>query len=414
MNLISRLNSGLGIIILVSMLIFCCALGSYAAYVAMIAALLGLIVAFNPAVMQQLLRENWLQMWLLAFALIAIAFAVTAASTKDALYAFDFTQLLLALPVAMIFTKMARTNAIQLISQLSLLGTAFTLAVALYAAYVLDMSRVSGLENSTIHFAYFALILGFLSLARFFQSDTPTPWIYLLGPIMGFWAALITGTRGAVLVLGAVSLILMIFFIKTIKIDWRLKLLLVLGAFAAAALTIYGAYMVGLGRAFVSLVGVAQAMQGDQIADASTAYRIEHLIGGWQAFADAPWFGHGWVNQLASALPYMSEFSQAGYAKENWAYLHNEALSLAVSAGALGIAAYVLIFAAPLVGILRSPRDSQFVARSYGILIVTGGMVAGGLSEVLFKYEMPKTFFVTIIVALLVFCRDRQPTDGAN
>jgi O-antigen ligase len=398
--------NALGYLILAALLVLSCGLGAYAAYGAMFAALIGFVVAFDLKKITYLLQQAWMQMWILAFVLISIAFVATAQTPQDVLYAFDFTQLLLALPAGLIFMSMSSHRGIELLALLSFLGTIAALLIALYGVYVLHAPRPSGIEISTIHFAYFSVILGFLSLTGLFIKNARMPLIYLLGPPMGFFAALMTGTRGAVLVLGAVLLVFIVCFIKAINMRWYYKALLIVGSIGAAALTIYGAYMIGLSRAFISLLGVAKTMQGGPIVDASTAYRMEHFSGGLKAFWDAPWIGHGWNNQLASALPYMNEFAQAGFQSENWAYLHNEALSLAVSAGALGIAAYTLIYAAPIIALVGISHDPQFIGRVYAILIITFGLFTGGMSDVLFKYELPKSFLFLLIPAFLFCCRD--------
>jgi O-antigen ligase len=412
----AKIIKWLGYLILAALLVLSCGLGAYAAYLAMFTALIGLVVAFDAQTVLWLLRKTWLQMWILAFFLIATAFAVTAQTTKDVLYAFDFTQLLLALAVSLIFVAMSRQEtpqhrAIYLLSLMSLAGTIVAFSIALYGACALRVSRPSGLEMSTIHFAYFSIILGFLSLTVLFVDAHGLRRVVLLGPILGLLSAALTGTRGSVVVLAALLLVLLVFFLRFSTLSGQKKILAIACVPFVAIGVFLISYLLGASRTFLSLIGVAQVFGGDNAADVSAALRVEHLTAGAMAFMDAPLFGHGWVNQISSAWPYMTEFGKAAFVGERWAYLHNEAMSLAVSAGVLGVFAYILIFAAPLVGLAQLPRDNQFVARAYGVLVVTTGIFAGGLTEVLFKYELPKTFLFCIVPFFMLYCQNTNSHD---
>jgi O-antigen ligase len=396
------LVNGLGYTILATMLVLPCLLGAYSAYLSMIAVLIGVIVAFDLRGISSLLDQIWTRMWLAAFVLIAIAFCMTAQSPKDALYALDFIQIPLAIVAGLVFSKAIYVRGIQTIALFSFTGALVALMVALYGTQVLHLPRPSGLELSTIHFAYFAVMLGFLSLAGFFVENHKTSNFYLLGPPIGILTAAMAGSRGSLIVALTSIVILLAFFLTYSGSKQHQKWLSILASsiviVALGSLSIY----FGFSRAF-NLSGVAAALSGEHTADASANLRLEHFSAGAEAFMRAPWFGYGWVHQVSSALPYMSDFAQETFVHENWAYLHNELLSLAVSAGVFGIAAYLLIFSAPLVGALARPRDGHSVAVSYCVLIITCGVFAGGVTDVLFKYEIPKTFFFFILTFLLSF-----------
>lgn len=398
----------LGYIVLVALLTLSCGLGAYAAYIAMITSLVALLVACDFATLKYFLAQVWVRMFLVAYALIAVAFLLTAENVGEALFVFDFLPLVLVIPAGFLFKKMASCKAIHHLAMLSFFGVVCAFVLIVYGVFVLNISRPSGIENSPIHFSYFSLILGFLSLSGYFVEGKRPNWIFLLGPVLGLIAAILTGTRGSIVVLMFLLLVLLAFFIMHIGLNTKKKCLAIAGVPIIGITVLFGAHSLGVSRAFVSLLSVTEVLQGKQFADASMAYRLEHVSAGVKAFFDAPWVGHGWNNQLASALPYMSEFGRAGYANENWAYLHNEAISLAVSAGAMGLVAYFLIFTAPIVGVMHSVRDSQFGARAYAISIIVAGIFAGGLTEVLFKYELPKAFLCLIIAALLLYCRDED------
>ena len=95
-------------------------------------------------------------------------------------------------------------------------------------------------------------------------------------------------------------------------------------------------------------------------------------------------------------------------------HLHADILDLGVGAGLLGILAYALILAAPIVGALLSPHDSQRQGRILGAALLSTGYLACGASYIMFGYEFPTTLYVVLAAVLLGLCRDEpsQPVAG--
>jgi hypothetical protein len=78
----------------------------------------------------------------------------------------------------------------------------------------------------------------------------------------------------------------------------------------------------------------------------------------------------------------------------------------------LGLVAYGLILLAPLLGAMRSSRDSQYAARLTGAIVLSLGYFACGLTYIMFGYEFHTTLYVCLSAIVLGFCRDtpgREP-----
>ena len=148
---------------------------------------------------------------------------------------------------------------------------------------------------------------------------------------------------------------------------------------------------------------------GEKVTETSSSYRTQMYAGGLRAFWDAPLLGHGWKNQVTSALPYMSEEARAGYAVEGWSYIHNEPLGFALSAGVLGIVAYVCIMVAPLMA-WRLRRFDAGTIRLYLALVLVVGFFVAGMTDVLFMTELPKTILAFGTGAIAVLGSSRKTT----
>ena len=264
--------------------------------------------------------------------------------------------------------------------------------------------RSSGIENSPIHFADLAMVMGFMAMAGIFRESGIKKIPYLFGPVLGLVATLLADTRSAVLVGAALGIVFIVMFWRS----WSASLATKMGALAlaigiAVAMLVVGS-LLGFGRFFTVFEIVKQIVSGAALTDASTAYRLEMYRGGLLAFRDAPMFGHGWHNQVASAIAYMDEQAKQGFLIEDWAYLHNEPLGFAVSAGVLGIASYCLLMLSSLVGIGAIPKEQRLEGQLYLGLVLVVGLFVSGMTDVLFMSELPKTFFVFMSAAIVVLC----------
>lgn len=391
-----------------ALFVLAAAVGNYGAYVAMFAVLAFLLFSFDRVGLGWALRQAWVRMILSSFLLLAVAFAFSARNLEEYSFILDFIPLLLVVPAAALMRRFQPDDGVLYLARLALAGSVAAMVVGIIEAVIFGNGRASGLENSPIHFADLAMLAGFMALAGLFRQKGPSRLIYLLGPICGLVASLLAGTRAAILVGFVLALVFVLMFWR----QWAASLWQKLAVFALVVAGVIAVGVVGYLLGFTRFLEAFQIardfVQGGQVTDSSSLYRLEMYRSGVFAFMDAPLFGHGWHNQIAAALPYMSEIAREGYALDNWGYLHNEPLGFAVSAGFLGIVSYCLLTFAPLAGLWgKGPSIGQL----YLAIALVVGFFVSGATDVLLMSELPKTFFVFIGAAIIILCQ--EPRDGS-
>jgi O-antigen ligase len=357
-----------------------------------------------------LLRQSWMQMFLVGFALLAIAF-LRNKDLDDTIYIVDFLFLPFGFLFAMGFTTLQGRVGAQGFAWLCILGALAAAIVGCVQVFALGVDRASGWSNSPIHFSNFAVMFGFMALGGTFLAEGRWKWVLLSGPVLGLLAATMADSRGAFVVAIGLALVFAVMQVALRPGRPLVKASIAIALVAVPLLAVILANFFGFTRPYETLLVFRDLLSGRVVADSSSAYRLEMYSGGLKAFLDAPLFGYGWHSQMAAALPYMSDFARAGYASEGWGYLHNDALSFAVSGGLIALLAYGLWILAPIVGLTSVPKDSWAVARSYFAIVLAAGLSMGGATDVLFMSELAKVLLVGLTAAILILCRTPQPGD---
>ena len=338
-----------------------------------------------------------------AFLIILVLYAITSRpGTTDFLFAFNFAMYLFFVPLQAIFRQHARPGNVLLVAKLALAGTVLAAVVAVVQVGFLGFGRAEGHGSNPIPSSTTALILGFLALMGFVAGGGRRRYLYLLGPVLGILVVLLAGARGPLLGAGA---LLTLALLTIPRNRW-------LGAAALAAIA--AAVVAGLllvpeyfGRVSRLVPMIEEILAGEPIRETSGNIRLRIFEGSLQAFLDSPWIGHGWGAKTEVVDSYLAEpvFGSPKY------HLHSDILTFAVTGGVVGLVAYLLVLAAPLLGAFRSARDTQFAARSYGAAALVTGYAACGSVNLLFGFEYLTSFYVLLAAILLGFCRD-QPASG--
>jgi O-antigen ligase len=393
-------------LLLLSLFVVPCVAGPASAYLALLAAVFGAVFVGSRASLSAATADAGLWLFPIAFLLLVIAFSITARTPDELLAILDFGALVLVIPAFMLLVRFASPRNALLVAWLALGGSAGAVVMGLYEGFALGAERASG-NSSPIFFSDLGLWLGFVALAGFFVPHARWRYLFALGPIFGTAAALMGGTRGAVLVAAALIVVFVVFVIAaSIGRRW-----VTLGAAAIVLLISAGVAAVFFDTdRMLEIPELLQEMvAGGETTDASVNYRLEFYRGGLQAIGEAPIAGHGWWHRFEAAAAHMEpEAARQGMGNRS-AHLHNDALNFGAGAGALGIAAYLLLLAAPLAGAWFSASDSQRTARLYLASVLSLGFLAMGLTDSMFVYELPKTVFCMTAAVILGFCRDGSP-----
>ncbi len=391
--------------ILILTLVLCCITGLITPYLML---LVGLAAWFTylvrgrlPQAYDDLAARNFLAV----FVVLGIVFSFAARQLNEPLYVFNFVMLLLYAPIADIMRRGAATGAPQRIAALALLGTGLAfLTVAVSALQ--GTFRPAGLYLGPIVLSNAAMALGFIALIGAVGTQSRRSWVYFAGPLLAIATALLTQSRGPLLGIPALVVLVTVFFWFGRFRGWRLFPVIV----AAAVAAVGGLVALLAGSRTGRLLDIlSEALRGGSTSDQSSNIRLMLYDAAQKAFLDSPWIGHGWARLMQSIMPYI--------APENVQYtrdlpqLHNDVLNFAVAGGVVGVAAYLAIIATPLIAVLRSPRDSLWFARLYGVSAMSVVYVFGGLTDLMFGHEFHTALFICLSAILLNYCRDApEPT----
>lgn len=281
-------------------------------------------------------------------ALLVLAFAVTAQSGLHLVAVFYFAPLYLVAPLAALFDRLNSRDAPTAIGVPALAATVGAVGVASYDAFVLGVPRAGVSVNNPIHFADLALMLGFVALVGLFGKRSAWRGVFLLGPVLAMIAVLLSGSRGpmlAALPMFAIALILAAFWLLPRRWAWSAMG----GSVLASAMLLVVLMQTGLAHHVAVLSDIVVLAQTGAPVDGSTAQRLIMYQSAYNAFLASPLYGHGLVDFIAITAGYAPQ----GVVFPTYEHLHNDIADFAVVGGFLGLCAYGLFIAAPMLGALR-------------------------------------------------------------
>ena len=385
--------------VLVTLLVLPLTVGNFIGDIAIVLGLVSLFFVDREGYGEVLRMPH---IWLLvgSFLLLAMAAAAFGGATTESLVAFDFVPFLLAIPICGVFRRALISRPEMKLPLLSLAGTAIGLCVVLGELIFLHTPRPGGWLYNPIYFADLAVTLGFIAAAGLMDSSWRWWPVFAAGPVLGVATGILSGTRSS-LFIAAADLIAFVVLALLRRRAGRPGLVALLAVAMVLAGMLLVAPRIGMGRV-LDLGQIADLpTAGDTVADAPFGYRLEQSSAALRAFADAPIFGHGWRHQMASALQYMP--AEARQTAVGWEYIHNEFLNLVVGMGVFGGIAWLLLAAYPPVALLWARRRGNLSpATSYMVLVAWLGILLGGLTDVLFRQELTKSFYPFIPNAILM------------
>lgn len=344
-----------------------------------------------------------------AFALIAVAFTID----RDAKMIVNFVFLLAFIPLTSWFARFAAPDSAAVFSWVAFVGSILTAITALSDIFYYGAKRAEGWWSDPIWSAEAALILGFLAVTAVPVMKSRWRYLLLLGPVMGIGVAVLSGSRGVLL---AAPVILVALLVTTFRQWWKPI------AAGFVVLVLVGAVIVPFAPGQVKRIERIVSVFGDllttgSVEENSAGSRVAFWKASYEAFLARPLTGYGWSKHKAAAYEYLpekgEEYDHKGNRLHGNKHLHADILDMGVSGGLMGLAAYALILLAPLLGAVRSARDSQYSARLTAAIVLSTGYFACGLTYIMFGYEFQTTLYVCLCAIVLGFCRDvplrRQP-----
>jgi len=342
-------------------------------------------------------------MLLIAWALIAIAFAITnRPGTSDYLLSINFAMFALYPLLAAALQRFARPGNTTRVAVLALTGSFIALGVALFQVFVQHYGRAEGYASNPIPSATVALFLGVFALVGLFAIRSAWRHLFLLGPVAGVGTVLLAGSRGPLVAAPLLGLVALVMLPIRRVVSWG-----VAGAVVVVAVAAYLLKPSAFGRVAALPRMALDVVTGQPIAwdfDQSGSIRYAIFEGSFAAFQRSPWIGYGWYRKVGVVAQY-TPFN-VGFGDPRVAHLHSDILNLGVSAGLVGLLAYVLVLAAPVVSAVNSPRDSQFRGRLFLALSLSVGFLCCGAVNLLFGFEFMTTMYVCLAAVFIGYCRD--------
>jgi O-antigen ligase len=312
-----------------------------AVYVTLAALVCGIILCWRD--IAHLLAMRSFMVVLYGFVLYLLTEPFRWHGPDDLLILAVFLPVLLAGGLVLLLCAEPRLATPFILAALCLTGALGAFFVALNDVLVLNIGRAGG-GNNPIHFADLTVTLGFMVLIGLFVTKSAWRFVFLAGPLLAVAVALLSGTRGAVMTILLVSMLLVVVFSI-----WQRSVRPAL--FVLATFVIIGAAGFALRPDTITRAedGLRQSIAATNILlfdqengeapvgiDASTDVRVIMIRSAWQAFLDAPVFGHGAGQIIDATRPYFPERH-----KDIGAHLHADWADFLVAGGLVGFGAYL-------------------------------------------------------------------------
>lgn len=387
-----------------------CVIGRNVTYLIMLA---GLVAIITPSVLMArgLASRNPVDLTLVGiFLALAIALAISAEDSRDLSYILNFAPLMLAVPLRWQLERVSRLDGAVLIGWLSLAGTVGAAGLAIVQIGVYGQSRVGQPYMNTFHYANTTMLLGFLTLAGWFAPGPHKRWPFLLGPVIGIAAVLASGTRGAILAAPLLVLVAFVFALVTAKRKQPIVFAGVAGLVLLGLLALAAPYL-GFGRTLEAFSASTRVLSGGEV-DSNVTERLHMLIGGWRAFLASPWVGYGWGDMVPAIYQYVDPAYEPRM--HGFRHLHNGFISFAAGAGLVGAISFVLLSVLPIVAVLYTPRDTQFVARLYLAVTMCAAYGVFQLTFLLIGFDFHTVQYAYMTMVFVAFVRDPVTQDQST
>ena len=191
-----------------------CLIGSPTPYLLLILTIVGYASPTLRRSFRERSRNPVDALFLIAVLALAAAFTIDAKAPTELKYIANFLPLLVALPLRWQLEERPRADGIAVLATLCLIGAGLAVLVGAFQLLVLRLPRAGDRWLNSILFADTAMLLGFLALAGCFAPGVRRRWIFLFGPMLGTIAAVLGGTRGALLAIPVLGLLAFIFAIR--------------------------------------------------------------------------------------------------------------------------------------------------------------------------------------------------------
>ncbi|MDB5587328.1 MAG: hypothetical protein JWP26_2298 [Devosia sp.] len=251
--------------------------------------------------------------------------------------------------------------------------------------------------NNPIHYGGIAIVLGFMALTGICVGRSPWRVLFLLGPIAGMLAAILSGSRGPLLGGVAMAVVGMPILLFWYRRDLALVLTVVVLALGALA---FGLTSGSSMRALSVFGEMTQALGAGGPSPTPDVYRTAMYQSALQQFLASPIFGQGFgqiMETVRVAHPDLPELATLEH-------MHSDIADFAALGGLLGLLAYGLIIAAPLANLRFGKARSTDRVVALGSALLATGYLFLGLTNAMFGV-LPQTVLFALLLGYLIALR---------
>ena len=370
------------------------------AYVALVAAILALLVYGW--------RERAVFLHPVSLAILAAILLVSGpllfvhGGPQDLLAPVLILPMLTSIALGLLARRASGVPSPSVFALICLIGALMALIGGAYEHFALGVYR-PGLGNNPIHYATLAAMSGCLALIGVISSNSQWRYVFLLGPVFGFSSAVIADSRGPMM--GALAMSVVGVLMLTVWL-WRERLFRFAVLVSAGIVVGVTAYLVGSGNARVA--GILQSgLDIFRFTGGSDDIRAALYASAIEILRTSPIVGVG-LGQIMVTAEAMFPGLVAGSGLEN---LHADWANFAAMAGAMGLLAWLLLLAAPLLLLLDhgARQDRPIVL---GAIVLTTGQFTLGVSNATFGI-LPQTVIYAVALGYLL-AWTRRRSSGAD
>lgn len=358
----------------------------------------GLVLWLGSSQRRQILRQPAVYLPLIAGVLLTMACLVTLKSPEHAIGPLAFVHIYLAGGLVALLQRLGTRLTLSGIALVALLGAAGGAAVTSFDVLVLGSDR-GGLVNNPIRMAELTLPLGFAALIGLWGRSAIPRWVFLAGPILAIATVYFTGSRGPAL--AAITMLgVAVSGVCFMELPIRRALRYQAFALTAVLAVLAGVLLTSSYQSLPVLQDVAAVIQGDGSVDGSTTERLYMYEAALRAFQASPWVGHGFIDYVRIAESY----ALPGKDFIIYDHLHNDVANFAVVAGIVGVFAYFIFMASPIIGATKVAGPERGPMLYLGA-VTTAGYIALGITDTTIGVHWQNVVFVTILAIIAVYAQ---------
>ena len=341
---------------------------------------------------------------LCALALVTATVPIVYQGEKDILAPILLLPVLSAVAMGLLARRANWVPNPTVFASICLSASAIALLGGAYQQLVLGAYR-PGLGNNPIHYSSLAVMSGCLALVGVVGGSTRWRYFFLLGPMLGIGAAAISDSRGPMagaLAMTSVGILVLLTWLWSER-PFRLAVLATIAAGAGTVIYI-------LSNSNMRVAGILEgSLNMFRFTGGTDDIRAALYASALHALGTSPVVGIG-LGQIMLTAQTLFPSRPEMFWLEN---LHADWANFAVMAGGLGLMAWLLLLAAPLLILLDSKaRQDQPVV--LGSILLTTGQLVLGISNATFGILPQTAIYAVALGYLLVRARRLALTDVSS